>query len=148
MPFLTIISYIIQIVKLRTSCPKLVRSGVFRYARRGRENWFVMMWEECVGREGCGLAFKIDRSICDSRSGESDRRGRARGVGGVGGCFGKCGWMGHIVAFNRKICIYRSDREIRAESPATGPLKSPLLLYHSPHDLSIPNFNKKSLDFL
>ena len=28
------------------------------------------------------------------------------------------------------------------------PAQIPLLLYHAAHDLSIPNFNEKSLDFL
>ena len=117
MPFLTIISYIILFVKLRTSCPKLVRSGVFGYARRGRENWFAMMREERVGEEGYGVAFKVDQSICDSRSGESDRRGRARGWEGQMYVSGNVGeWA--IQLHSRENFAYRyADRKFGPDRP-------------------------------
>ena len=56
------------------------------------------------------------------------------------GCAGRRGLS------KRKIAIWVPRAEIRADTPARGPLSLPLL-YHSRLDLSIVNFNKKKSEF-
>lgn len=56
------------------------------------------------------------------------------------GCAGRRGLS------KRKIAIWVPRAEIRADTPARGPL-SLALLYHSRLDLSIINFNKKKSEF-
>jgi len=76
-----------------------------------------------------------EQKAYEYRSGSSDRRRWTRGRGGVGGVFGIQGKKSHMVAFKGKFCICMPDREIRAGSPATGPL-------------SIDDFHKILHDFL
>ena len=45
-PFLNIISYLIQFVKFRSICRALDRRRMVEHRWRGRENWFAMMLEE------------------------------------------------------------------------------------------------------
>ena len=56
------------------------------------------------------------------------------------GCAGRRGLS------KRKIAIWVPRAEIRADTPARGPLFL-TLLYHSRLDLSIVNFNKKRANF-
>lgn len=56
------------------------------------------------------------------------------------GCAGRRGLS------KRKIAIWVPRAEIRADTPARGPLYPPLL-YHSRLHLSIVNFNKKKSEF-
>ena len=131
MPFLNIISYLIQFVKFRCICAFRRTREVHSICVEGQSILICEALEE--------ISFKGWRSICGASP--SDRRTRARG-------FGIQGKKLHIVAFKRKFCICIPDREIRSGSPATGPLNSPLLLYHSPHDLSIGKINKNYAIFL
>ena len=62
------------------------------------------------------------------------------------GSFGHMGCAGRRGLSKRKIAIWVPRAEIRADTPARGPLSLPLL-YHSRLDLSIVKFNKKKSEF-
>ena len=130
-PFLNIISYLIQFVKFRSICMFQRTRGVCSIYAEGQRELICEALEESLS----------------PRTSAYDSRSVIRSAGPDRG-FGIQGNQLHIVAFKRKICIYRSDREIRSGSPATGPLNSPLLLYHSPPHLSIGKINKNYAIFL
>ena len=130
-PFLNIISYLIKFVKFCSICAFRRTRGVCLICAKGQ----------------CVLICEALEELHSPRTSAYDSRSVIRSAGPAQGFRDSREIVAYSCIQEKNLHMYvRSG--IRAGSPATGPLKSPLLLYHIAPQMSIGKFNKNYTIFL